>query len=121
MSEKKNLRKTGGDYEKIAGEYLCGLGYDILQYNFRSRYAEIDIVALDGDVLVFCEVKYRKTRISTHALEAVNSQKQWRISQAALFYLSKHQISGRQCRFDVIGITDKEITLIKNAFDYAGV
>lgn len=121
MTEKRNLRKTGGEYEKIAGDYLRRQGYRILQYNFRCRYAEIDIVAADNDILVFCEVKYRKSRTPGHALEAVNPQKQRRISQAALFYLSKYNICDVQCRFDVVGITDGGITLVKNAFDYAGV
>lgn len=121
MSEKRNLRKTGGDYEKIAGAYLEKNGYQILEYNFRCRYAEIDIVAKDGDALVFCEVKYRNGDNSAIALEAVDLKKQKRISKAALYYLSRYGTQDILCRFDVVGITDTTITLIKNAFDYTGV
>ena len=51
--------KTGAEYEQKAGAYLEEQGYEILEYNFRCRAGEIDIVARDGEYLVFCEVKYR--------------------------------------------------------------
>ena len=121
MSAKRNLRKTGGEYEKIAGAYLEKMGYQILEYNFRCRYAEIDIVAKDGDVLVFCEVKYRSGKDADTSLEAVDFRKQKKISRAALYYLFRYGSEEVQCRFDVIGSTDQKITLIKNAFDYTGV
>ena len=57
MENEKNRRRTGTKYEKIAGEFLEKQGYRILEYNFRCRYAEIDIVAKDGEYLVFCEVE----------------------------------------------------------------
>lgn len=56
---RQNRRRTGADYEKAAGYYLEQLGYEVLQYNYRCRSGEIDIVARDGEYLVFCEVKYR--------------------------------------------------------------
>lgn len=72
MENEKNRRRTGTKYEKIAGEFLEKQGYRILEYNFRCRYAEIDIVAKDGEYLVFCEVKFRKTGGLSAALEAVS-------------------------------------------------
>lgn len=57
--KEKNNRKTGGNYEQAAGFYLEQHGYQILQYNYRCRIGEIDIVAKEGENLVFCEVKYR--------------------------------------------------------------
>lgn len=120
MSHKKNSRKTGNSYEKIAGEYLEKCGYQILEYNFRCPYSEIDIVALDGDCFVFCEVKYRKKRAGVQPLEAVDRKKQKRISMAALFYISKKELKDAAYRFDVIGITGENILLIKNAFNYMG-
>ena len=47
-----NNRKIGNSYEKIAGEYLRLHGYEILEYNFRCKAGEIDIIAKDGDYLV---------------------------------------------------------------------
>ena len=57
--KEKNNRKTVGNYEQAAGFYLEQHGYQILQYNYRCRIGEIDIVAKVGENLVFCEVKYR--------------------------------------------------------------
>lgn len=116
-----NTRKTGEHYEQVAGAFLERHGYQILEYNFRCRYAEIDIVARDGEYLVFCEIKYRSNANMCTAMEAVNSRKQHRISLAALFYLHAHHYTNFSCRFDVIGISGNHIRLIKNAFQFTGV
>jgi len=120
LEKEKNGRKTGAKYEKIAGEFLKQQGYQILEYNFRCRYAEIDIVARDGEYLVFCEVKFRKAGELSAALEAVSVQKQMRLSGAAVYYLMKKGCTDIPCRFDVIGIAGNHISLRKNAFDYRG-
>lgn len=116
----KNKRTIGTTYEKIAGAYLEVQGYQILEYNYRYRRGEIDIVAQDGEYLVFCEVKYRSRNTNGHPAEAVNYRKQKNISQCALYYLTVHGMTERPCRFDVISIEGEKITLYRNAFDYAG-
>lgn len=115
-----NRRKTGAVYERAAGAYLESRGYVILQYNYRCRAGEIDIVARDGVSLVFCEVKYRRTAGKGSALEAVTPGKRRTISKCALFYLAEHHLTGTDCRFDVVGIDgpSEKVTLIKGAFDY---
>lgn len=120
MKKETNRRKIGAKYEKIAGEFLEEKGYQILEYNFRCRYAEIDIVAKDGEYLVFCEVKFRKTGELSAALEAVSLPKQMRLSRAAVYYLMKKGCPDIPCRFDVVGIAGTQISLQKNAFDYIG-
>ena len=55
-----NKRKTGGEKEKLAGDFLKGQGYEILGQNFYTRFGEIDLILKDKDTLVFAEVKYRK-------------------------------------------------------------
>ena len=120
IENEKNRRRTGTKYEKIAGEFLEKQGYRILEYNFRCRYAEIDIVAKDGEYLVFCEVKFRKTGGLSAALEAVSVPKQMRLSGAAVYYLMKNGCTEIPCRFDVIGIAGNKISLRKNAFEYCG-
>lgn len=120
LQEKENKRKTGERYEQMAGEYLEKRGYSILEYNFRCPFAEIDMVARDKEYLVFCEVKYRKGKRMGGPLEAIDKKKQKRISMAALFYLSSKGIRHCPCRFDVVGITEEEIVLLQNAFDYIG-
>ena len=115
-----NNRKKGSQYEQIAGEYLKLQGYEVLEYNFRCRFGEIDIVAKDGESLVFCEVKYRKNEETGNPLEAVTFAKQKKISQTAFYYVTIKNKESMTCRFDVIGILGNEIQHIKNAFEYIG-
>lgn len=110
----------GNDYEKRAGKYLEEQGYRILEYNFHCRTGEIDIIARQRDLLIFCEVKYRKNNAKGTPLEAVNHRKQQTISKVAMYYLTVHGLSNMNCRFDVIGFQDDEIIWIPNAFEYAG-
>lgn len=112
----KSSRQTGTDYERAVGYYLEQLGYEILEYNYRCRAGEIDLVAKDGEYLVFCEVKYRSDRRKGGPLEAVGPAKQKTIFRCAMFYLTERHIENVPCRFDVIGIEGTEVTYIKNAF-----
>lgn len=123
-----NNRRTGAEYEQIAGTYLKSCGYQILQYNYRCRQGEIDIIAKDGEYLVFCEVKFRADLSNGRPEEAVDMRKQRTISRCALHYVAVNGLSGTPCRFDVVGIlgnadeetgaTGQSICLYKNAFDY---
>lgn len=120
--EKKNKRQTGAYYEQAAGRYLEQLGYEILEYNYRCRSGEIDIIAKDGAYVVFCEVKYRADSRKGDPLEAVDTRKQNVIFRCAMYYLAEHHLNDVPCRFDVIGIQgqdgseDAKVTYIKNAF-----
>lgn len=115
-------RKTvGAQYEKIAGAYLAGKEYEILEYNFHCRSGEIDLIAKKEGVIVFCEVKYRKGAAVGHPLEAVTCQKQRKICQCAGYYLLRNGYgTDTPCRFDVIGILGTELVHIENAFEYIG-
>ena len=103
-------------YERMAGEYLCGIGCEILEYNYYTSYGEIDIIAKDGVCIVFVEVKYRKNANFGLPREAVNFQKQNKLRLVATSYIRKYRLLDKQCRFDVIEILGKEITHIKDAF-----
>lgn len=118
--QRYNKRRIGSEYEKKAGEYLISQGYEIVEYNFRCRMGEIDLIAKDGEYLVFCEVKYRAGTAKGHPAEAVGIQKQKVISKCAAYYLMTRHLSGVPCRFDIVGVEGREITLIKNAFEYIG-
>lgn len=114
-----NKRKVGADYEKQAAEFLEEQGYRILERNYRNRMGEIDIIGWDGKYLVFIEVKYRGSNSKGGALEAVDLRKQKRISKTALFYRMQKGISEETpCRFDVVGIEQERVSLVKNAFDF---
>ena len=112
----KNKRQTGAKYEQAAGFYLEQLGYEIIEYNYRCRFGEIDIIAKDGSYLVFCEVKYRSCKGKGSPLEAVGAGKQRTIFRCAMFYLTEHHMGNVPCRFDVVGIEGTEVVHIKNAF-----
>lgn len=117
----KNNRTIGTRYEKLAGVYLETQGYEILQYNYRCRQGEIDIVAREGEYLVFCEVKFRSDTRKGMPSEAVDHKKQKVISRCALYYLVDHAQWGLPIRFDVVGILGtggSHICLYRNAFEY---
>lgn len=117
--EKRNKRFIGAVYETKAAGYLEERGYQILKKNYHCRAGEIDLIAMDGGQLVFCEVKYRKDEKNGHPLEAVDRRKQRTISRCALYYMTEHGFEDLDCRFDVVGIFGEEITLIRNAFAFS--
>lgn len=113
-----NKRTVGFEYEKIAGEYLKNRGYEIIEYNFYSRYGELDIIAKHEGYLVFVEVKYRENNSKGYPLEAVSIQKQRTISKCALYYMKKNGMQDVPVRFDVVGILGDKIQVLQNAFEF---
>ena len=117
MVQLENKRIVGKKYEDMAAGYISELGYKILERNYRIKSGEIDIIAKDGDYIVFAEVKYRKNNNYGTPFEAVDYRKQNRIRHVALAYIYKEGLpESTPIRFDIIGIIDENITLIKNAF-----
>lgn len=115
----ENKRCLGAGKEKIAADFLREQGYTILDKNFFCHGGEIDIIASEGDYLVFVEVKYRKNTRYGYPEEAVTAVKMKRIIKAARYYMYKnHYNENIPCRFDVVGILDDEIRLTRNAFSY---
>lgn len=113
----ENKRTIGSEYEKIAAEYLHNSGYEILFLNFRSKTGEIDIISMDGNTLVFVEVKYRSSAKYGYPEEAVDYRKQIKIRKTAMYYMMKEKYcDNTSVRFDVISILGKEIKHIKDAF-----
>lgn len=103
--------------EAAACEYLCNKGMELLARRLHSAYGEIDLVMLDGDVLVFVEVKARERSNVESALLAVTPQKQQRIIQTARCFLSENpQHNHRVMRFDVVAVTRMGVTHVPDAF-----
>lgn len=111
-----NKRQVGLTGEQMAAKYLQKQGYKILQRNFVAPHGEIDIVAQDGNFVVFVEVKRRKTQEFGLPREAVTLHKQQTIVQCAKVWLAKNKLYGTSVRFDVVDILNDEITLLKDAF-----
>lgn len=113
-----NKRQKGAAYEQIAAAHLISKGLEILEFNYRCKMGEIDIIAKDGEYLVFVEVKYRANHQKGYPLEAISIQKQKTISKCALHYMMVHRLTDVPVRFDVVGILGEEKEHIKNAFDF---
>jgi putative endonuclease len=118
--ERIELGRLGED---LARERLKDLGYRILKTNYRCTLGEIDLVAKDGDVLVFVEIKTRKNEPLGQAKEAVTKRKQTQLSKVALAYMKSNNLWGSKARFDVVAIGliygRREIEVIKDAFELA--
>lgn len=122
----RDQRRTVGDEgEGRAEAYLRQRGFRILGRNVRSPLGELDLVADDQGVLVFVEVKRRRTGAFGGAIEAVDARKRAKLIQLAAQYLAQYRIRNRACRFDVVLIQDdvetaEAVQHIANAFDLAG-
>ncbi len=88
----------------MAAEYLKKQGYKILDRQFRTRFGEIDLVAMDGREIVFVEVKTRRSSVHGFPEEVVTETKLHRLETAAESYLKARALEGRPYRFDVVAI-----------------
>jgi putative endonuclease len=111
----KIARDIGFEKEKEVVAHLKRLKYKILDINFKTRFGEIDIIAKQDDTIVFIEVKYRKSSFRGTPQESVTYSKQQKIIKSAIVYLKQNNIK-KNIRFDVVGVLDKDIELIKSAF-----
>ena len=114
-------RKTlGHQGETAAISFLQTLGVTILETNYRTKIAEIDIIAKDNDRICFVEVKTRRSLKKGLPRESVTYSKQKKIILGASFYLKKTKQMNSRIRFDVVEVYKKkcgfDINLIKNAF-----
>lgn len=91
--------------EAAAAKHLKRLGYKILARGDRTALGEIDIVAVDGRTLVFVEVKTRSSHDAGRPAEAVDENKQRRLTRLALGYLKRHGLLGCPARFDIVEVT----------------
>lgn len=97
-------RALGAAGEAAAAGYLQRRGFRIVERNVRSRLGEIDIVAQDGEVIVFVEVKGNRDRRCGAPEEMVTPAKQRRLARLASWYLQRQGWLGRAARFDVVAV-----------------
>ncbi len=106
--------------ERAAERYLRRIGYRIVARNFRAAGAEIDLVAIDGETLVFVEVKTRSSRAAGGPEEAVDERKQKQMRRAAEAFARRYRADEIEMRFDIIAVDASgkrlEIELLRNAF-----
>lgn len=114
-------REFGRKAEEMAAIFLQGEGYRIMERNYRCRLGEIDIIAIDGDVVTFVEVRSRSGRRCGQAEESVGPWKKNRIRRVAEQYLLQKGLRNVSVRFDVVAIEAgpdgvPALEIYKNAF-----
>ncbi len=112
--------------ERAAARYLRRRGLKIIGARQRTKFGEIDLVAVDGRTLVFVEVKTRRSHDAGHPAEAVDARKQAQLTRLALAYQKRHGLLDVPARFDVVAVTwakdarQPAIEHIANAFEARG-
>ena len=115
---KKSTREAGQRGEEFVCDRLVERGFRILDRNVRQKFAELDIVAEDGDTMCFIEVRTRNDATLGHPAETVTPAKQRKIRRAAEAYISMKKVPPRPMRFDVATIlwSTMEFEYFENAF-----
>lgn len=97
-------QRLGARLEAVAEHRLVELGYEILERNWRGGGGELDRIARDGDVLVFVEIRARRTDAHGEPWETVGREKQRRLARAALAYLARPEVGRSDVRFDLVSV-----------------
>jgi putative endonuclease len=106
--------------EELACSYLKGCAVKILKRNLRSPFGEVDIIGVEGRVLVFFEVKYFQNGSIADLENVIDPKKQNRILQTAQWYLEGSPLDYDEIRFDAVFINNASVHWIKDAFSYRG-
>lgn len=112
--------------EQLAADYLTRRGHRILDRNWRCPLGEIDLVTLDGECIVFVEVRSTDRDAADRPAHSVDREKQARLTRLALAYLKRHRLMGRMARFDVVLVCrgkdagEAHIEHLPNAFEAVG-
>ena len=118
----KQTYETGLEGERRAAEWLSDhRGMKLLGQRIRNRAGEIDLIMMDGETVVFIEVKTRLNGPPGSGLLAVDRRKQQRIARAAVLYLALNRLQNRAVRFDVAEVSANGIIHIPNAFQPGGM
>lgn len=110
---------TGQSGETLAKQYLISKNYRILETNYKNKIGEIDIIAMDRDILTFVEVKTRRSYSYGYAFEAVDFRKQRKIINTSMVYIKYKNLQDIQLRYDIIEVyltKNMEINHLVNAF-----
>lgn len=113
----KHTYETGLSGEQQASEWLRKeRGMVLLEQRLRTKAGEIDLVMLDGETIVFVEVKTRLTAGAGEGVLSVDRRKQRRILNASILYLLQNRLQNRPVRYDIVEVGSRGILYIPNAF-----
>jgi putative endonuclease len=102
--------------ERIACRFLLRQGFDVLARRYRGRSGELDIIAFEGETLVFVEVKTRSSRNFGEPWEFVDWQKQQKLRRTAEEFIADNDLVQHAYRFDIVSVIGNEATIFRNAF-----
>jgi putative endonuclease len=112
----ETTKQRGASAEDRATAALEAAGYSIVARNWTCVVGELDIVARDGEVLVFVEVRSRADAAHGHAAEMVTPGKRRKVARVAQMYLGLERPRFAECRFDVVAITGDELAVVRDAW-----
>lgn len=116
-------QRSGAASEMAAEKALLGAGYVVIERNWLGGGGEIDRIAMDGEVLVFVEIRSRSTSKGARPLAGITKRKRIKVARAGLAYLARLRPRGLPaCRFDVVSVLwsaspSPEVTIVRGAFD----
>lgn len=108
--------KVGEEAEDRAAAALEAAGYTIVTRNWRCDAGELDVVAREGSVLAFVEVRSRSDDGHGHAAEMVGARKRAHVTRVARVYLAIERPIEPEMRFDIVAVTGSEITILRDAW-----
>jgi putative endonuclease len=110
-------RQLGADGEAMVAEWYVARGYEVLARNWRCREGELDLIARNGRMFIFCEVKTRTSNAFGTPAEAVTREKQQRLRRLAARWLEEDApVRAREIRFDVASVMGNVIEVLEAAF-----
>lgn len=113
-------QQLGRDGEAAAARHYLDSGFEIVECNYRCPVGEIDVIARRGRLIVFCEVKTRRTDRFGAPSEAVNHVKQARLRRLAAHWMRERRPGSVEVRFDVVSVivgpAGPQITHLPDAF-----
>ncbi len=104
LTERLRAPTLGERGERRAARHLRRLGYKIVATRHRLRYGEIDVVAVDGQTVVFVEVKTRRTEAGIRPADAIDHVRRRRMTRAATAFLKSHNLLAYAARFDIVEV-----------------
>ena len=117
-------KKLGKRSEDRAAEFLRDHGLRTVERNYRCPFGEIDLIAREGECLIFVEVRSSRTGTFAHPMYSIGLRKRRTLIRTALHYLKEKGLLNSRSRFDVVTVVEEgpeaDIRWIKNAFEAAG-
>jgi len=118
---KKDRKARGHWGERLAARHLVRRGFTILERNWTVKRGELDIIAKEGDTLVFVEVRTRRNDAMVSPEESINHNKRMRLINLAREYLCTHDAGDSEVRFDLVAVRYGTLGILGRCEHYRGI